>query len=275
MAADDATRARAATSLAALERWFASCPSCVVAFSGGVDSALVAVLARRLLGREHVLAAIAVSPGLKRRDLAHARALAATHDLALCEVPTDELSDPHYQANGGDRCYWCKAHYCGRFDALRREEAYAWLLGGENRDDHADHRPGLRAMAEAGVRAPLAECGLGKAEVRAVAERLGLACWNRPASPCLASRIPYHTPITAARLRQVEAAEDALAALGFTASRVRHHGDLARLEVPPADLPRLRRAENAAVAAVTACGFARVEIDPEGLISGKLNRALS
>lgn len=260
--------------LADLEAWFAGCDSALVAFSGGVDSSLVAYLARQHLGRDGSLAVIGQSASLKARDLAAAHVFASTHDLRLRVIETTELSDPLYRANPEDRCFHCKSTLFCALDEIRRDEGLACILGGENADDHGDYRPGLRAVARFGVRGPLAECGIGKDDLRRLARHLGLECWEKPASPCLSSRIPYHEPVTAAKLRQIEAAETWLETRGFDVARVRHHGELARVEVPPTRVDELAALGHEMVPAFLALGFARVEIDREGFVSGKLNRAI-
>ncbi|MBD3221645.1 ATP-dependent sacrificial sulfur transferase LarE [bacterium] len=268
------THDRIDTILADLERWFAACPSAVVAFSGGVDSSLVAYLARRHLGRDRCLAVVGDSPSLKRRDLDGAVAFAARHDIPLRVVATTELDDPRYRANPEDRCFHCKSVLFDQLDQVRQELGFAHVLGGENVDDHGDYRPGLRAVARFAVRGPLAECEVTKDELRQLARRLDLACWEKPASPCLSSRIPYFSEITGAKLRQIEAGEAWLEQRGFAVSRVRHHGTHARIEVPRDQVAGLEAMRADLATAFADLGFATVEIDPEGFVSGKLNRAL-
>ena len=258
-----------------LDAWFAECPAAAVAFSGGVDSALVAYWARRALGRERAIAWIADSPSLKRSDLALARDFCATHDLALRELATAELENPAYASNPIDRCYHCKSTlYTDLARALAATGSRAWICSGANLDDRGDYRPGLRAAAEAQVRHPLLECGLGKPLIRELARAHGLAVWDKPASPCLSSRIPYGQPVTREKLSQIEAAEAWLQAAGFPINRVRHFGERAVIEVPPDQIAKLtsRRAELAA--RLHALGFTGFDIDPDGFASGKLNRGL-
>jgi uncharacterized protein len=245
----------------------------VVALSGGVDSALLAVAARQVLGRDAVLAATAVSPSLAFEELLAAARLAARHDLAWCQVATFELEDPRYQENQADRCYRCKTALLRGLAPLARARGATVALG-VTRDDLGDYRPGQQAAAERGARFPLLEAGLHKAEVRALARALDLEVWDKPAAPCLASRLPYGTPVTLGRLRAVEDAERGLRHLGFREVRVRHHGTLARLELPEADLPRALAERAAVVAAVQAAGFRDVTLDLQGLRSGNLNAAL-
>ncbi len=244
----------------------------VVACSGGVDSSLLAVVAHQELGAE-ALAVTAVSPAVPAGEVAAVEALAAAWGLRWRPVRTAELARPGYVANAGDRCYHCRSEL---FDVLGpiAEAEGAVIAVGTIVDDLSDHRPGQQAAAERGVRTPLADAGFTKADVRAVARALGLAVWDKPAAPCLASRIPYGTPVTIATLDRVGRAEAAVRALGFTDVRVRHYGEMARVELPLADLPRARDMEEQLGAAVEREGYRSVIIDPEGLRSGNLNRAL-
>ncbi|MCK6459829.1 MAG: ATP-dependent sacrificial sulfur transferase LarE [Planctomycetes bacterium] len=256
-----------------LDRWFAGCPSAAVAFSGGVDSALVAFWARRCLGRERMAAWTADSPSLKRSDLEVARAFCAAHDIPLRVLKTREVEDPAYAANPVDRCFHCKRTLYRALDAGARGTG-AWILSGANVDDLGDYRPGLVAAEEASVRHPLLECGIGKDLVRALARSRGLAVWDKPASPCLSSRIPYGQPVTAEKLARIEAAEAWLSARGFPVCRVRHDGDVARVEVPAERIGLLAPLMGGLRDAFAALGFRGVEIDAEGFVSGKLNRAI-
>jgi len=258
---------------ARLDRWFEDCPSAAVAFSGGVDSALVAFWARRRLGRERATAWTADSPSLKRSDLLVARAFCAEHDIALRVLETRELDDPDYAANPVDRCFHCKKTL---YRTLLRElkGSDVWVLSGANLDDRGDYRPGLVAAAEASVRHPLLECGIGKEVVRTLARHHGLRVWDKPASPCLSSRIPYGEPVTVEKLARIEAAEAWIAARGFSVCRVRHHGAIARVEVPANRIPALRDAWGELRGALQGLGFADAELDEEGFVSGKLNRTL-
>jgi len=257
-----------------LEAWFQECESCVIAFSGGIDSSLVAFLARHFLGPERCLAVVGESASLKQRDLAQARAFADTHDIPLEIVPTREMDNTDYLANPKDRCYHCKSELFSELEAVRQRVGFAMILGGENQDDHSDYRPGLVAAAKFHVRGPLAECSVNKADLRAIARHFELKCWEKPASPCLSSRVPYFNEITPDKLKQIEAGETALEARGFPVSRVRHHGSFARLEVPPEQLPKLLDQAPEITAEFRGLGFENIEIDPEGFVSGKLNRVL-
>jgi uncharacterized protein len=247
----------------------------VVACSGGVDSCLLAVVAHQELGPS-ALVVTAVSPAVPEEEVAQVRALAAEHGFRWRAVTTEELARPGYVANAGDRCYHCRSELFDVLTPIAAAEGPGVAVAvGTIVDDLSDHRPGQRAAAERGVRTPLADAGFSKADVRAAAHRLGLPVWDKPAAACLASRIPYGTPVTVGTLTRVGRAEAALRALGFADLRVRHYGDLARLEVPVTDLERVleRRAE--VVAAVRDAGYLYATLDLEGLRSGNLNAALA
>jgi uncharacterized protein len=252
----------------------------VVAYSGGVDSALVAALAVDRLG-ENALAITGVSPALAPHLREEARSQATWLGLRHQEVPTAELADPAYASNPEDRCYACKRELHGLLAPIAAAAGAAQVVDGVNLDDLGDHRPGLRAAREHGVLSPLAEAGIDKAGVRLLSRALGLPWWDKPAQPCLASRFPYGESISAGRLRRVAAAEDWLRQRGFTNLRVRSQGETARIELPAACLENaLQRLAGQAlraelVAAFLALGFQAVSLDLEGLVSGKLNRALS
>jgi uncharacterized protein len=245
-----------------------------VAFSGGVDSTLLLKLASDACGRGNILALTAVSPTLPERERTGAREMAQHLGVEQLELEADELDDPTFRTNPPDRCYHCKRY---RFQVLRQaaaERGFGQLIEGTNLDDLADYRPGLRASEEAGIRRPLLEAGLGKAEIRELSRRLGLPGWDRPAAACLASRLPYGMEITAARLQQVEQAEDFLLSLGFSPVRVRHHGDVARLEVAPEERARLLAQSGEVQGALEGLGFRFVALDLAGYRTGSLNRVL-
>lgn len=245
----------------------------VVGFSGGVDSALLVVAARRALGRAGVLAATADSASLATGELDHCRELTATWDVEWRPVATAELSDERYLANNGDRCFWCKTALMDQLGPLAEARGATVALG-VNVDDLGDHRPGQQAAAERGARFPLVEAGFTKADIRAAAHHLGLSVWDRPAMPCLSSRLPYGTAVTVPLLSRIDRAEAALRALGFGDVRVRHYGDTARIEVPAADLGEVVARAEAVVDGVRAAGYAYVTLDLAGLRSGNLNQAL-
>jgi uncharacterized protein len=251
--------------------------SVLTAYSGGVDSTVVAAAARRALGRESAPAAIGDSPSLPRRELAEAMRLAERLDLELMVVAPREIADPSYQANASDRCYFCKTHLYETLGPAAAKRGITYIANGTNTDDLGDHRPGLVAADEAQVISPLVEAGLGKEDVRAIAQHLGLPNADKPAAACLASRIPYGTAVTPQRLAEVEQAEDALHRLGFSGFRVRHHEQVARLEVPLDQMPRLMKPgvrENV-VAAMKEAGFSYVALDMEGFRSGSGNALLT
>lgn len=259
---------------AALVEWLRARGPVLVGYSGGVDSAYLAVVARQALGREGVLAVIGRSASFPAEQHALALGVAAAHDLPLLEVDTDELDDPSYAANPVTRCYYCKTTLWRHLTPIAAARGFGVVVDGTNADDLHDHRPGGKAAAEWGVISPLAELGFAKEEIRVRSQALGLATWERPSAPCLASRLPYGTAVTRERLAQVEAAEAALRAHGVTGDlRVRHHGTLARLELAPAVLASLARPEShaALAAAVQGAGYAAVAVDIDGFRSGSLN----
>jgi uncharacterized protein len=249
--------------------------SCVVAYSGGVDSSVVLAVARAELG-ERALAVIGRSATYAGTELDAALAQAARLGVTPRVIATAELDDPRFAGNPANRCYFCKGELYGRLATLAEAEGYAWIVDGTNADDGRDYRPGTRAAHEHRVRSPLADCGFGKADVRALAARLGLPSADKPAMPCLSSRFPYGATITPEKLRQVEQAEAWLRARGLRDVRVRHHGAVARLEVELAELPRLAAEplREDCVRALKALGFVHVAVDLAGFRSGSLNEAL-
>jgi uncharacterized protein len=245
----------------------------LVAFSGGADSAFLARVAHDTLGPERAMAVTAVSPSLARSERADCAGLAAEWGLRWVEVRTGEVDDPAYVRNDGRRCYHCKAALMAAVAPLAQQEGATVALG-VNLDDLDDHRPGQAAAAERGARFPLVEAGFTKADVRAWSQRLGLRTWDKPAAACLASRIPYGTPVTLGRLSRVERAEAALRALGFAELRVRHHGDVARVEVPRDRLVEVAARSSEVAEAVRAVGYRWVALDLDGLRSGGFNQLL-
>lgn len=248
--------------------------SVCIGYSGGVDSAFLAVRAVGVLGPSKVLAVTALSesyPSIQRETAADvARRFGVPH----LELRTDELDDPRYAANPTNRCYFCKSELWSKLAVVARERGLSTILDGSNADDQADHRPGALAAAEHGVRSPLQEAGLTKDDIRSASRALDLPTWDQPASPCLASRLPYGIAVTSRRLQQVEQAETLLRSLGFSEFRVRHHGDAARVEVAPRDIP-LAAAKAAQIAAgLRAVGFEKALLDVEGYRRGALNEPL-
>jgi uncharacterized protein len=257
-----------------LVEWLCAHESVLIGFSGGVDSAYLACVAVEALGGERVLAVIGTSASYPKAQWAAAREVARQFGLPVLEVATDEIADPRYAANPANRCYFCKSELWSRLAPIAVERGLGCVIDGSNADDLADYRPGARAAAEWNVLSPLASLGFTKRDIRALSRQRGIPTWRQPSAPCLSSRIPYGTAVTPARLRRIEAAEASLRALGVTDDlRVRDHGALARIELPPNDVGRwlepvaagrLRRA-------VVDAGFDRVAIDARGFRSGSLN----
>lgn len=247
--------------------------SVLVAFSGGVDSTLLAVASHAVLGDE-TLAVLATSDTCPLAEVEHARSIAADLGLKLHEVDTHELTDPRFRSNPADRCYYCKAELFGMLRTVADARGLRYIADGSNADDLADHRPGRRAALEYDVVSPLQDAGMSKNEVREVSRMLGLPTWDRPSMACLASRFPYGDEITEEGLGRVARAEEALRSLGLRQFRVRSHGDVARLEVEPADMQRTWQMRERVVESLKAAGFVYVAQDLEGYRSGSLNETL-
>lgn len=248
--------------------------SVLIAFSGGVDSTLVAKVALDVLGAGNVLAAIAVSPSLGVEEERSAVDTLAQMGLAYVTVETSEVEDSRYAANPLNRCYFCKEHVYGAFVNTATERGLDTLIDGFNAEDTVDFRPGRKAGRELGVRSPLHEAGFSKGDVRTLARHLGLSNWNKPQMACLSSRVEYGIQITPTILRQVDRAETALRQLGFEDLRVRHHDRAARVEIEGAMLPRALAQRDKIIDAVKAAGYTDVTIDPEGLRHGSMNEGL-
>jgi pyridinium-3,5-biscarboxylic acid mononucleotide sulfurtransferase len=259
--------------LTALRTVLEDCERVVVAFSGGADSAFLAWMAHSVLGPDRCIGATAVSPSLPAFERADCAGLAAEWGLRHVEVETSEMENAAYRSNGGDRCFHCKDALMDALAPLAASERATVLLG-VNVDDLGDHRPGQQAAEQRGARFPLVEAGFTKADVRRASRALGLRTWDKPAAACLASRLPYGTPVSIETLASVEAAETALRHLCFSELRVRHHRDTARIEVPLDRLAAVVEQRQAVVSAVKAAGYRYVTLDLEGLRSGNLNQAL-
>ena len=258
----------------ALATWLRAAERVAIGFSGGVDSAYLAVVARRSLGADNVLAVIGRSASYPAEQWATARGVAESFGIKVLELDTDELSDPRYAANPSNRCYFCKTELWSKVVPLARAREFHVVVDGTNADDLGDYRPGAQAAREHGVTSPLADLGFTKAEIRDRSRALGIPTWSQPSSPCLSSRLPYGTTVTPARLGQVEQAERALRALGITDDlRVRYHDDLARVELSQASLAEWIQPSRFSELrqAVLEAGFARVALDLRGFRSGSLN----
>ena len=246
-------------------------PSALLGYTGGVDSALLAVVLRQELGRHRMLAAIGRSDSYPEEQWRVAEDIARRFDVPVVEVRTHELEDARYLANPTNRCFYCKTELWSRLRAVAAERGLAVICDGTNADDLNEHRPGRAAGAEAGIRSPLAEVGLAKADIRRASEELGLPNWDAPAAPCLSSRIQYGLTITPTRLKQVEAAEAYLRAEGVTGDlRVRHTGSSARIEVEPAAMTLVTGRWEMVQRRFLELGFTTVEVDPRGYRRGSL-----
>jgi len=247
--------------------------SVVVAYSGGVDSTLLLRVAHEQLG-DTAIAVTAVSLSLPREELEQATHVAQEMGAGHILIDSNELEDADWVANSSDRCYHCKNFRFGQLVRIARQKGFAYVVDGCNRDDLQDHRPGIRAAQELGVRSPLMEAGLTKADIRALSRKLGISTWDKPSAACLASRIPYGTPITQERLLQVDEAERFLHSLGIAQVRVRHHGAVARIEAEAENLPLLLENRSQIVNRLRELGFAYVTADLEGYRSGSMNETL-
>jgi len=246
-----------------LESWFGERSGSIIAFSGGIDSSLLLFLARKWQGKEKAIGVISKSESLKTKDFELAQSFSQQFDINMEVIETRELEDERYNTNPIDRCFFCKDRYPG-FE----------VLNGTNTDDYTDYRPGMKAADKYEVYSPMALCKITKEEIREVSKHYGLPNWNKPASPCLSSRIPYTHPITQKKLVEVERAENLLNEFGFNDVRVRHYGDHGRVEVPSGDVPRLMKMKEKVIQGIREVGFQDVVIDEEGLVSGKLNRVI-
>lgn len=257
-----------------LEKWFKGVPGTITAFSGGVDSTLVLYLSHKFLG-DDAMGCISISPSLKRKDYAFAIEFCEKNNIPLEVIETQEVFDQNYSSNPANRCYFCKNHLYHDLQDVKSKFPEYHLLNGINSDDYGDYRPGIQAAMEYEIRSPLAECNINKHEVRALASYFGLPNWDKPASPCLSSRVPYGSAITIDKLKQIENAEEVLNEHGFSDVRVRHYGNEAKIEVPEGMIEQLISNFDSINESIKALGFDKCIIDEEGLVSGKLNRSLN
>jgi uncharacterized protein len=261
--------------LHALENWYGQRKGSIVAFSGGIDSTLVLYLARKFQGKENAIGVISNSESLKNRDFLQAKDFCERFDIHLEVIVTNELEDERYNQNPINRCYFCKEHLFHDLSEICEKYPGFEVLSGTNADDLGDYRPGIDAAKKFQVQSPMVDCQVTKEELRQIAKSFDLPNWDKPASPCLSSRIPYNQTVTLEKLKQIEAAEEILNTYGFADVRVRHYGTYGKIEVHREDLNKLRMVQNEVVQKITALGFDHCEIDQEGLVSGKMNRVLN
>lgn len=257
--------------LARLRSVVRGCQSAVVAFSGGVDSSVVCAIAHEVLG-DNVAAVTAVSQTYPSGEIGAAKKVATQIGIKHIVVATDELKDKNFTKNPPERCYYCKSELFKKLDKLRRKLGFEKILDGTNRDDFSDFRPGMRAVKEFDVLSPLALAGLTKDDVRKIAANLGLPNADKPANPCLASRIPFCQTITHVKLQRIAKGEEFVRSLGFRIVRVRDHGELARVEIGKDELSKARKLEEKITPALKKLGYARVELDPRGYRMGGANK---
>jgi uncharacterized protein len=271
---DTVAQADLAAKTSALAAWLRAHAPVAIGYSGGVDSAYLAVVARRTLGADGALAIIGRSASYPAEQWATARDVAQRFDVTVLELDTAELDDPRYAANPSNRCYYCKTELWSRLVPVARSRGFGTVVDGTNADDLSDYRPGAAAAREHHVASPLAELGFTKLDIRHASRALGIPTWQQPSSPCLSSRVPYGTEVTRGRLRQIELAEAALRRLGVAGDlRVRYHDELARVVLAPSELSSWLEPERLAALtdAVVQAGFARVALDLRGFRSGSLN----
>lgn len=257
-----------------LEIWYSKREGSIVAFSGGIDSTLVLFLARKFQGKQNAIGVISNSESLKQKDFKLAQDFCESFDIQLEVIKTEELVDVRYNKNPENRCYFCKEHLFHDLQTIKNKYPEFDVLSGTNYDDLGDYRPGLQAAAKYKVLSPMVDCNLTKNELRQIAKHFELPNWDKPASPCLSSRIPYNHEITREKLRQVEDAEEILNEYGFKDVRVRHYGAFGQIEVKKEELEKLLLVEDEVIGKIRNVGFNELKIDKEGLVSGKLNRVL-
>jgi uncharacterized protein len=260
--------------LEVLKGWFEERKGSIVAFSGGIDSSLVLFLARKWQGKEGAIGVISNSESLKSKDFELAQSFSKHFDIHMEVIVTRELEDERYNENPIDRCFFCKEHLYSDLQGISEKYPGFPVLNGTNADDYTDYRPGLKAAAKYEVLSPLVECKISKEEIREIARHYDLPNWDKPASPCLSSRIPYMHKITQKKLVEIEQAEDLLNTFGFNDVRVRHYGDHGKIEVRKEDMQKLLEVKEKVVGQIKEIGFEAVVIDEEGLVSGKMNRVI-
>ena len=258
-----------------IENWFKNYHGTITAFSGGIDSALVLFISRKFLGKEKAIGVISNSESLKQKDYQLALNFAKNFDIKLKTIYTNELADVNYYTNPSNRCYFCKTHLYNEIELVKKMYPEYIVLNGTNKDDFSDYRPGLKAADENSVKSPLAELGIGKSEIRTLAKHFGIPFFNKPASPCLSSRIPYGNVVSEKKLKQIEKAEAYLNNLGFDKVRVRHYNTFCKIEVPLSQIYALKEHFREVEKRIKKIGFEYCLIDDEGLISGKLNNVLN
>jgi uncharacterized protein len=257
------------------KNWFKNHPKVLIALSGGVDSCLAAYLARHFSGGSNTIAVIGDSPALKRKDLQQAIEFCKTHDISFQTIVPGEINDPRYNSNPEDRCFWCKNSLYTGMKKLKKESFPDFtMINGSNKSDLGDYRPGLKAADQYEVLSPLADCEFEKEDIRKMAQHFNLKEWDKPASPCLSSRFPYGESISAEKLKMVEKAESLINSHGFSDVRARYMGGKVSIEVPQTEIDRLSALMPQISTTFEDYGFSEVVIDKEGLVSGKLNRAL-
>jgi len=258
-----------------LKLWFEKHPKVLIALSGGVDSCLVAFMARKHLGKKNAVAVVGVSPSLKTKDHKITISFCKEHDIKLVEIYTDEIDDSNYSTNPINRCFFCKSNLYEKMHEFRKTSYMDYVLvNGNNITDWGDYRPGLKAANKYAALSPLADCGFEKKDIRNISKKYNLLVWDKPASPCLSSRFPYGESITFDKLKMVEKAENLLNDFGFADVRVRYYNSKARIEVPEKEVSLLSKIYNEIAPKIVEFGFTDCEIDKEGLVSGKLNRVL-